>query len=77
MTGVQISKLCLFPNVKVGECMVEDKVSNIITKVACAKDAFKVEVVKDGTADESTCPDGTGGLGNKLRNKLLCISQVT
>lgn len=74
-TGVQITKLCVWYNVKVGECLTDDS-KGAAQKKPCESGLFRAEVVKDGTSDEKQCPDGTQALGDAKRNKLICFSEV-
>lgn len=72
------TKLCLFYNVTVGECIAKGTASTVSSKGACSPGTYKVLATKDDTADENTCPDMTEyTLPNTTRNKLLCLVQVT
>jgi hypothetical protein len=72
------TKLCLFYNVTVGECIAKGTASKVSSKGACTPGTYKVLATKDDTADENTCPDMTEfTLPNTTRNKLICLVQVT
>jgi hypothetical protein len=73
--GATVSKLCLFYNVKVGEC-IKVSTSGADTKGDCSPGTYKVLLTKDGTTDDSQCPaEATTSIPNVTRNKLLCLAK--
>ncbi len=73
--GATVSKLCLFYNVKVGDCLTVSS-TGADTKGACTPGSFKVTLTKDGTADDTQCPsESTTSIPNVTRNKLICLAK--
>lgn len=73
--GATVSKLCLFYNVKVGDCLTVNT-KGADSKGACTPGSYKVTLTKDGTSDESQCPTGsTSSVPNVTRNKLICLAK--
>jgi hypothetical protein len=73
--GATVSKLCLYYNVKVGDCLTVNT-SGADTKSACTTGTYKVTLTKDGTSDDSQCPaESTTSIPNVTRNKLICLAK--
>jgi hypothetical protein len=73
--GATIKKVCLFYNVKVGDCLTVGT-TGAEAKGACTPGASKVTLATTGTADISQCPaESTTSIPNVTRNKLICLAK--
>ena len=73
--GATVSRLCLFYNVKVGDCLTVST-TGADTKGACTAGSYKVLFTKDGTSDDNQCPaESTTSIANVTRNKLICLAK--
>ena len=71
------TKLCLFYNVAVGDCLKIAPNGDGTAKVACAPGMLKVLSVVTDTADKSTCPaDAEEATSDPTRNRLICFATV-
>jgi hypothetical protein len=73
--GATVSKLCLFYNVKVGDCLTVST-TGADSKGVCSPGSYKVTLTKDGTSDDTQCPgESTTSIPNVTRNKLICLAK--
>ena len=71
------TKLCLFYNVKVGDCLRLTQSGSGDPKGTCAKGMSKVASVRTDTASAAQCPpEADTALTNTTRNRLICFAAV-
>jgi hypothetical protein len=72
------TKLCLFYNVKVGDCLTLTQKGDGDAKGTCAKGMSKVASVRTDTASAAQCPpEADTALTNTTRNRLICFAAVS
>ena len=72
------TKLCLFYNVKVGDCLTLTQKGDGDAKGTCAKGMSKVASVRTDTANAAQCPpEADTALTNATRNRLICFAAVS
>jgi len=72
------TKLCLFYNVRVGECITATPGGDGDAKVGCTAGTLKVLTVRTDTADETQCPaQADVARSDALRKRLICFQTVT
>lgn len=72
------TKLCLFYNVHVGDCLTLTQSGDGDAKGTCAKGMSKVVSVRTDTSSESQCPpEADTALTNATRNRLICFAAVS
>jgi hypothetical protein len=72
------TKLCLFYNVKVGDCLTLTQHGDGDAKGTCAKGMSKVASVRTDTANAAQCPpEADTALTNATRNRLICFAAVS
>ena len=72
------TKLCLFYNVHVGDCLTLTQSGDGDAKGTCAAGTSKVVSVRTDTSSESQCPpDAETALTNATRNRLICFAGVS
>jgi hypothetical protein len=72
------AKLCLFYNVKVGDCLKVTANGDGEAKGACEAGMLKVVLVSTDTADASTCPASADvARPDVTRKRLICFATVT
>lgn len=71
------TKLCLFYNVSVGDCLKVAPNGDGTAKVACAPGMLKVLSVLTDSSDKSKCPaDAEEATSDPTRNRLICFATV-
>jgi len=71
------TKLCLFYNVRVGDCLTVTPKGDGDAKGTCAAGTLKVLSVRTDTADKTTCPaEADEARADVTRNRLICFSTV-
>ena len=71
------TKLCLFYNVRVGDCLTVTPKGDSDTKGTCAAGMLKVLSVRTDTADKAQCPAGAEeARADATRNRLICFTTV-
>ena len=72
------TRLCLFYNVKVGDCLTLTQNGDGDAKGTCAKGTSKVVSVRTDTANAAQCPpEADTALTNTTRNRLICFAGVS
>ena len=72
------TKLCLFYNVKVGDCLTLTQSGSGDPKGTCAKGMSKVASVRTDTASAAQCPpEADTAFTNTTRNRLICFAAVS
>jgi hypothetical protein len=71
------TRLCLFYNVRVGDCLTVTPKGDGDAKGTCAAGTLKVLSVRTDTADKTTCPaEADEARADVTRNRLICFSTV-
>jgi hypothetical protein len=71
------TKLCLFYNVRVGDCLSLTQKGDGDAKGTCAAGMLKVVSVRTDTADESQCPgEADVARADATRKRLICFATV-
>jgi hypothetical protein len=71
------TKLCLFYNVRVGECLKVTQNGDGDAKASCATGMLKVLSVRTDTADKTQCPaQADEARADPTRNRLICFATV-
>jgi hypothetical protein len=71
------TKLCLFYNVRIGDCLSLAQKGDGDAKAACAAGMLKVVSVRTDTAEESQCPsEADVARADATRNRLICFATV-
>jgi hypothetical protein len=71
------TKLCLFYNVRVGDCLSLTQKGDGDAKGTCASGMVKVVSVRTDTAEESQCPaEADGARADDTRKRLICFATV-
>ncbi len=72
------TKLCLFYNVRVGDCLKVAQSGNGDAKGTCAAGMLKVVSVRTDTADEAQCPaNADAARADVTRKRLICFTTLT
>jgi hypothetical protein len=71
------TKLCLFYNVRVGECLKVTQNGDGDAKGTCAMGMLKVLSVRTDTGDKAQCPaEADEARADATRNRLICFATV-
>ncbi len=72
------TRLCLFYNLRTGECLAVSRSGGGDTKGACAPGMLKVVFVDSSSADQTTCPPQADvARTDDVRNRLVCFVTLT
>jgi hypothetical protein len=71
------TKLCLFYNARVGDCLKLTQNGDGSAKGTCTAGMLKVLLARTDTADKTQCPaDADGAMADTTRTRLICFSTV-
>ncbi|HET7723995.1 MAG TPA: hypothetical protein VFK68_05110 [Propionibacteriaceae bacterium] len=72
------TRLCLFYNLRVGDCLSAGRGGEPDTKAACAPGMLKVVYVDTSSADETKCPPAADvARTDDTSSRLICFATVT